>query len=305
MAASETRTGAQAAAADAPGSRASNRSMFRSSISVFLQNRLAIIGLGTIVFMLLFSFIGPLIYHTDQIHTHLSQVDLSPRAQHPLGTNEVGYDELGRLMVGGQSALEVGLAASVLASIVGTIYGAIAGFAGGWIDGLMMRILDTLLAFPALLLLMLITSIITPSIPVMIAVIGLVAWLIPARLVRGETLAVRVRDYVQATKALGSPTWRTISRHIVPNVIGVVVVQTTLEVANAILLLAALGYLGLGAAPPATNWGQMLSDGLNYVYDGYWWLIYPPGIAIVLTVLAFNFMGDALRDSLDVRLQRH
>jgi peptide/nickel transport system permease protein len=303
MTASEARASLQPAADTT--SRASGRSAFRMSASVFLQNKLAIIGLAIIVFMVLFSFIGPLIYHTDQIHTHLSQVDLHPGARHPLGTNEVGYDELGRLMVGGQSSLEVGLAASLLASIVGTIYGAIAGFAGGWVDGLMMRILDTLLAFPALLLLMLITSIITPTIPVMIAVIGLVAWLVPARLVRGETLAVRVRDYVQAAKAVGSRTSRTISRHIVPNVIGVVVVQTSLEVANAILLLAALGYLGLGAAPPATNWGQMLSDGLNYMYDGYWWLIYPPGIAIVLTVLAFNFIGDALRDSLDVRLQRH
>jgi len=304
MAASEITTGLPPSA-DEPESKAASRSVFRLSMSVFLQNKLAIIGLSIIVFMVLFSFIGPLIYHTDQIHTHLSQVDLRPGARHPLGTNEVGYDELGRLMVGGQASLEVGLAASVLASILGTIYGAVAGFAGGWVDGLMMRILDTLLAFPALLLLMLITSIITPTIPVMIAVIGLVAWLIPARLVRGETLAVRVRDYVQAAKTIGSPTWRTIRRHIVPNVIGVVVVQTSLEVANAILLLAALGYLGLGAAPPATNWGQMLSDGLNYMYEGYWWLIYPPGVAIVLTVLAFNFVGDALRDSLDVRLQRH
>jgi peptide/nickel transport system permease protein len=304
MTASETGTRLQGAA-DAPGSSAASRSTFRLTVSVFVQNKLAIIGLAIIVFMLLFSFIGPLIYHTDQIHTHLLQVDLPPSARHPLGTNEVGYDELGRLMVGGQSSLEVGLAASVLASIAGTVYGAVAGFAGGWVDGLMMRVLDTLLAFPALLLLLLITSIIAPSIPVMILVIGLVAWLIPARLVRGETLAVRVRDYVQAAEMAGSSAWRTIRRHIVPNVIGVVVVQTSLEVANAILLLAALGYLGLGAAPPATNWGQMLSDGLNYMYDGYWWLIYPPGIAIVLTVLAFNFIGDALRDSLDVRLQWH
>jgi peptide/nickel transport system permease protein len=304
MAASGTQASVQAAAS-APAGGGTGRSMFRLSVSVFLQNKLAIAGLAIIVFVVLFSFLGPLIYHTDQIHTHLSQVELPPSARHPLGTDEVGYDELGRLMVGGQSALEVGLAASALASIVGTIYGAVAGFAGGWVDGLMMRILDTLLAFPALLLLMLITSIITPSIPVMIAVIGLVAWLVPARLVRGETLSVRVRDYVQAARAVGSPGWRTVGRHIVPNVIGVIIVQTSLEVANAILLLAALGYLGLGIAPPATNWGQMLSDGLNFMYDGFWWLVYPPGIAIVLTVLAFNFVGDALRDSLDVRLQRH
>jgi peptide/nickel transport system permease protein len=279
-------------------------SAFRLGLRVFLQHRLAVIGLGIIVFMVLFSYIGPLIYHTDQVHTHLTQVNLPPSARHVLGTDEVGYDELGRLMVAGQSSLEVGLAASILASIMGTVYGAISGFLGGWVDGIMMRILDSLLAFPALLLLLLIVSIVPPSIPVMIGVIALVAWLVPARLVRGETLSVRVRDYVQAAKVLGSPAWRTIGRHIVPNVIGVIVVQTTLEVANAILLLAALGYLGLGLPPPATNWGQMLSDGLNFIYDGYWWLVYPPGVAIVLTVLAFNFLGDALRDSLDVRLQQ-
>jgi peptide/nickel transport system permease protein len=279
-------------------------SAFRLGLRVFLQHRLAVMGLGIIVFMVLFSYIGPLIYHTDQVHTHLTQVNLPPSARHVLGTDEVGYDELGRLMVAGQSSLEVGLAASILASIMGTVYGAISGFLGGWVDGIMMRILDSLLAFPALLLLLLIVSIVPPSIPVMIGVIALVAWLVPARLVRGETLSVRVRDYVQAAKVLGSPAWRTIGRHIVPNVIGVIVVQTTLEVANAILLLAALGYLGLGLPPPATNWGQMLSDGLNFIYDGYWWLVYPPGVAIVLTVLAFNFLGDALRDSLDVRLQQ-
>lgn len=290
--------------AAAGGPVVGNAGAYRLMLRTFLQHRLAVVGLGIIVFMVLFSFIGPLLYHTDQVHTHLSQVNRPPSAAHPLGTDEVGYDELGRLMVGGQSSLEVGLAAAILASIMGTVYGAVSGFLGGWVDGIMMRILDSLLAFPALLLLLLIVSIVSPTIPVMIGVIALVAWLIPARLVRAETLSVRVRDYVQAAKVLGSPPWRTIGRHVVPNVIGVIVVQTTLEVANAILLLAALGYLGLGLPPPATNWGQMLSNGLNFIYDGDWWLVYPPGIAIVLTVLAFNFLGDALRDSLDVRLQQ-
>jgi peptide/nickel transport system permease protein len=302
MAASQTTAGRRPTGG-LPDSTASP-SMFRLSFTVFVQNKLAITGIGIIVLMVLFCWVGPLLYHTDQVHTQLTQIFEHPSAAHPLGTDEVGFDELGRLMAGGQSSLEIGLAAAALASIWGTIYGAIAGFAGGWVDGLMMRLLDTLLAFPALLLLIVITAIVPPSVPVMIAVIAVVAWLVPARLVRAETLSVRVRDYVQAAKAYGSPPWRTVSRHIVPNIIGVVVVQTSLEVCNAILLLAALGYLGLGVNPPATNWGQMLSDGLNYMYDGYWWLIYPPGVAIVLTVLAFNFVGDALRDSLDSRLQQ-
>jgi peptide/nickel transport system permease protein len=279
-------------------------SVWRLILGVFTQNRLAVAGIGIIAFMVLFSFAGPLVYHTDQIHTHLSQATLPPSGRHPLGTDEVGYDELGRLMVGGQSSLEIGIAAAILASLVGMIYGAVSGFIGGWIDGLMMRILDSLLAFPALLLLLLLASIVTPTIPIMIGVIALVAWLIPARLVRGETLAIRTREYVQAARGFGNASWRIIARHVVPNVIGVIVVQTTLAVADSILLLASLSYLGLGPPPPAANWGQMLSDGLNYIYDGYWWLIYPPGVAIVLTVIAFNFVGDALRDSLEVRLQQ-
>ncbi len=286
------------------GETAAVGSLWRLILGVFTQNRLAVVGLGIIVFMALFSFVGPLVYHTNQINTSVTQATLAPSSAHLLGTDEVGYDELGRLMVGGQSSLEIGIAAAVLASLVGMVYGSISGFVGGWIDGLMMRVLDSLLAFPALLLLLLLASIITPTIPIMIGVIAVVAWLVPARLVRGETLAIRTRDYVQAARGVGNTGWRIIARHVVPNVIGVLVVQTTLAVADSILLLASLSYLGLGPPPPAANWGQMLSDGLNYIYDGYWWLIYPPGVAIVLIVIAFNFVGDALRDSLEVRLRQ-
>jgi peptide/nickel transport system permease protein len=207
-------------------------------------------------------------------------------------------------MLGGQSSLEVGLAAALLASLVGTAWGAVAGYAGGWIDAIMMRAVDSLLAIPYLLFVLLLASIFTPSIPMLILVIAMVSWLFTARLVRGDTLSLRVRDYVVAAKSVGTRRWRIIVRHIVPNVMGTVVVATTFSVADSILLLAALSYLGLGPPPPAANWGGMLTDGLSYVYDGDWWLIYPAGIAIVLTVVAFNFIGDALRDSLEVRLQR-
>jgi peptide/nickel transport system permease protein len=285
------------------GEATSTGSVLRLALGVFVQNRLAVTGLAIIVFMLLFCFVGPLAYHTNQVTTNLAQVTQAPSARHILGTDDLGYDVVGRLMVGGQSSLEVGLAAAVLASVVGSIYGAISGYIGGWVDGVMMRILDSLLALPSLLLLLLVASIVTPSIPVLIGVLTLVSWLVPARLVRGETLSIRNRPYVEAARIAGSRPWRIIVRHVVPNVIGVIIVQATLEVANAILLLAALGYLGLGPPPPATNWGAMLSDGLNYIYDGYWWLIYPAGLCIVLTVIAFNFIGDALRDALEVRLQ--
>lgn len=278
-------------------------SIWRLIFDVFIKNRLAVAGLLIIVLMFLFSFIGPLLYHTDQVHTDITQLNLRPSGAHVLGTDNLGYDVMGRLMLGGQSSLEVGLAAAILASLVGATWGAAAGFAGGWIDAIMMRVVDSLLAIPYLLFVLLLASIFTPSIPVLIIVIAMVSWLFTARLVRGDTLSLRVRDYVVAAKAVGTRNWLIVLRHIIPNVMGTIVVATTFSVADSILLLAALSYLGLGPPPPAANWGGMLTNGLTYVYDGDWWLIYPAGIAIVLTVVAFNFIGDALRDSLEVRLQ--
>lgn len=278
-------------------------SIERPVLRVLLQNRLAVTGLGIIVFMILFCFIGPLIYHTDQVHTNLVQLDQAPSAKHPLGTDEVGYDVLGRLMLGGQSSLEVGVTAALLASVWGTAWGAVSGFVGGWVDAVMMRVVDSILAIPYLLLVMILAAIFGSSIPVLIIVIALVSWLATARLVRGESLSIRVRDYVQAARGFGSRKSQIILRHVVRNTIGTIAVQTTFEVANAILLLAIVSYLGLGPPPPAANWGEMLSDGLSYIYDGYWWLIYPAGLAIVITVMGFNFVGDALRDALDSRLR--
>jgi peptide/nickel transport system permease protein len=278
-------------------------SIWRLIFDVFIKNRLAVAGLLIIIFMALFSFVGPLFYHTDQIHTQINRINLRPNSAHVLGTDNLGYDVLGRLMLGGQSSLEVGLAAALLASLVGTAWGALSGFVGGWIDAIMMRVVDSLLAIPYLIFVLLLASIFTPSVPMLIIVIAMVSWLFTARLVRGDTLSLRIRDYVVAATAVGTRNWRIVTRHIIPNVMGTVVVSTTFSVADSILLLAALSYLGLGPPPPAANWGGMLTNGLTYVYDGYWWLIYPAGIAIVLTVVAFNFIGDALRDSLEVRLQ--
>ena len=155
--------------------------------------------------------------------------------------------------------------------------------------------------FPLLLVLV---TIVRPNIGVMILVLGLTAWLVPARLVRGEALTLRVREYVQAVRVMGGTSWRSVSRHIIPNVAGTVIVNATFQVADAILLIAYLGYLGLGLPAPTTDWGGMLSNGTQFVFLNYWWLIYPPGIAIILVVIAVNFVGDGLRDAVEVRLQR-
>jgi peptide/nickel transport system permease protein len=269
----------------------------------FADNRLAVLGLLVIVALALFCFVGPLIYHTDQVHTRLGMETLPPGAGRPLGTDNVGYDELGRLMVGGQTSLEVAFGAALVAIVVGVAWGATAGYVGGIVDSALMRVVDAFLAIPALFLLLVLANIFRPSVLMLILVVGLTAWLVPARLVRGEALTLRTRDYVKAAKTMGVRSPTIIVRHIVVNSIGTILVNATFQVADAILVVAALSYLGLGIPPPAANWGSMLSQGLNYTYSGYWWLIYPPGVAIVLTVVAFNLIGDGLRDAfgLDVR----
>ncbi len=295
-------------AGEDPGSKgadaATGGSTWRSILEAFLEHRLAVVGVGIVVLVIAFCFVGPLVYHTNQVQTDLSQTHQPPSSAHPLGTDAAGYDVLGRLMIAGQTSLEVGLAAALLASVLGTAWGAVSGFVGGWLDGLMMRIVDSFLAIPPLLLVILIASIYGPTKLVLIVVIAVVSWLGTARLVRGESLSLRVREYVQAARLSGARNWWIVVRHIVPNVIGTIVVLATFAVADAILLLSALGYLGLGPPPPAADWGGMLTDGLNYAYDGYWWLIYPAGLMIVITVVAFNFIGDSLRDAFDVRLRR-
>jgi peptide/nickel transport system permease protein len=281
-----------------------SRSLFRRGLEVFAENRLALLGVLIFVGFVVFCFGGPLVYHTDQIHTVLSNANLPPGRGHPLGTDQDGFDQLGRLMVGGQSSLEVGIAAALLATFAGTLWGAIAGYAGGFVDSIMMRVVDALLAIPSLFLLLLLASIFTPTVPLLIVVIAFISWLVTARLVRGEALSLRVRDYVQAVRVMGGGGTRAILRHIAPNAVGTIMVNATFQVADAILTIAALSFLGLGVPPPSVDWGGMLNHGVQYVYSAYWWLIYPPGLAIILVVVAFNFIGDALRDAFEVRLQR-
>ena len=282
------------------------RSMLRRGWEVFAENRLALVGLGIVAFMILFSFVGPLIYHTNQTTVDLNNYLCTPSGKHLLGCNDVGYDELGRLMKGGQAVLEVALAAAIVACLIGTIYGAFSGYLGGFADTCMMRIVDAGLSIPPILVLIVLAVIFHPSTLTMIFLIAALYWFGVARLVRGETLTLRTREFVQAVKVVGGGSTRAIVRHIVPNAIGTIIVQATFAVADSILILSGLGFLGLGVQPPATDWGNMLSGGLTYIQSGtnYWWLIYPAGLAIIITCIAFNFIGDALRDAFETRLQR-
>jgi peptide/nickel transport system permease protein len=281
------------------------RGMGRRAWEVFAENKLALVGLAFIIFIVLFCFVGPLFYHTNQVTTDLSNYLCKPSGGHLLGCNDLGYDQLGRLMIGGQTSLEVGIAAALVAVLFGALYGAISGFAGGTVDAIMMRVVDAGLSLPYLMVLIILSVIFHPTPAVMILIIAVFYWFGVARLVRGETLTLRTREYVQAVKVIGGRPLRSVTRHVMPNAIGVIIVQATFAVADAILILSGLGFLGLGVTPPATDWGSMLSGGLNYIQGGnYWWLIYPPGVAIILTCISFNFIGDALRDAFETRLQR-
>jgi peptide/nickel transport system permease protein len=280
------------------------RSAFRRGLEVFLENKLAVAGVCIYVFMILFCFVGPHIYHTNQLQVNFGNEELPPSAAHPLGTDANGFDVLGRLMIAGQISLEVGIAAAFLATIVGVLWGAVAGYIGGFTDSFMMRIVDAMLSIPTLFLALVVVSMVTPSKPVLILVIALTSWLTTSRLVRGEALSLRTRDYVQAMKVMGGGNTRAVLRHIAPNAVGTIMVNATFQVADAIALIVALSYLGLGIRPPQQDWGGMLSAGVQYVYDGYWWLIIPAGFCIVIVIAAAIFIGEGLRDAVEVRLQR-
>jgi len=270
----------------------------------FARHRLGLVGLALIVGLVLFCFAGPLLYHSDQIHANIMDTNLAPGRGRPLGTDANGYDILGRLMVGGQSSLEIGFAVAVLATIFGVMWGAVAGFAGGVADAIMMRIVDIVLAIPAIFLLIYLATVFRPTVGLLILVVSLLSWLVPARLVRGDVLTLRTREFIAAVRTMGGGSPRIVLRHLVPNTFGTIVVSATFQIADAIILLATLSFLGFGLPPPAATWGGMLSQGTTYLLDGYWWEVYPAGLIIMLTVIAFSLVGDALRDSLDSRLRQ-
>jgi peptide/nickel transport system permease protein len=281
----------------------SQGSVLRLVAGTFTKNRLAVIGVLIVVTLILFCFVGPLIYHTDQVDTNIINSNDPPSGTWPLGTDNNGYDILGRLMAGGQSSIEIGLSVALIATSLGVVYGALAGYFGKVIDTVMMRFVDILLAVPVVFLFIYISTIVTPSTWLLIAVLSGLSWLAPARLVRGETLSLRTREYVQAVMVMGGKSRRAVLRHIIPNAIGTIIVNATFQVADAILVLAVLQYLGFSLPPPTATWGGMLSQGSQFLSDGYWWQVYPALVMIVLIVVAFNFIGDALRDSFEVRLQ--
>jgi len=265
---------------------------------------MAIAGLAIIAIVAVFCFVGPLFYRPDLVHVNLGLSNRPPGGQHPLGTDLYGVDVLGKLMTGGQVSLEVGVAAGLLAVIIGSLWGAVAGYLGGAVDAVMMRVVDAGIAFPVIVLLLFLTSIYQPNAAVLIIVIAATSWLSTARLVRGAALTLRGREFVQVVRAMGGGRTRAILRHVAPNALSTITVNISFQIADAILVLATLSYLGLGVQPPSSDWGDMIAAGTESIYAGYWWEIYPAGIAIIAVVVGFNLLGDGLRDQFDAVSRR-
>jgi len=281
----------------------------------FKENRLAVISLGVLVFFLLFSFVGPYIYPTNQTNGYLSQqvyihgvsavnYPWFKSWSFPLGGDNSGYNMVGRLMVGGRTALSVGILAGLISTLVGSAWGAIAGFRGRYTDSVMMRFVDIGLSVPGIFLLIVIVVLFGSSSTTITLTLGLTSWFGSARLIRGQTLGLKSREFVSAVRVLGGSGTRIIFKHILPNTIGTMVVIATFAVADSILALAGLGFIGLGIPLPNTDWGSMLQNATIYAPDGYWWDIVPAAICIILVVMSLNYIGDALRDGFEVRLQK-
>lgn len=227
---------------------------------------------------------------------------LPPSWHHWMGTDQYGRDILSRMLYGSRISLAVGLVAVSLYVLIGTTVGSVAGYYGGWVDGLLMRVTDIFLCIPTFLLILMAIAFVGPSIVNIMVVIGLTSWTDVARLVRGEILGLKEREFIQAARVIGMKDSRIILKHLLPNALGPVIVVATLGIGGAILVESALSYLGLGVQPPTPSWGNMLEEGKEHLTDA-WWLITFPGLAIFLTVLGYNLLGEGLRDLLDPRLR--
>jgi peptide/nickel transport system permease protein len=271
-------------------------------LRVLVHNRASLVGLLIIVVMILLglaaNWIAP--YAPSQIH--IRDKVHAPSSTYWLGTDQFGRDILSRLLYGTRISLTLSVVGVVLATLVGTLIGAIAGFGQRWIDELLMRIMDVLMAFPYIVLAIALIAVVGPSLQNIMLVVAFTRVPQFARLARSSVLGLKHAEYVVAARTVGLPDWRILLRHVLPNIVTPIVVLGSLSMATAILTESSLSFLGLGVQPPTASWGTMIGDGRNYVGDGFW-ISTVPGIAISLTILGFNLLGDGLRDALDPRLR--
>jgi peptide/nickel transport system permease protein len=280
--------------ADAP-----SEPRWRETLSALLANRLAAAGLLVLLLLILAAVFAEVVAPYPFTDGDLARRLEPPTADHWFGTDELGRDVLSRVIFGARVSLQVGAVAVGISLVLGTLIGLVAGYRGGWVDAILMRTMDVLFSFPVVLLAIAIVAVLSPSLVNTMIAIGVVFTPIFARVVRGSVLSVREEVFVRASRSLGASDWRIISRHVLPNVAAPVIVQTSLSLAFAILTEAALSYLGIGVQPPRPAWGLMLLDAQGFIATGAWWMSLFPGLAIFLTVMSLNLVGDGLRDALD------
>ncbi len=271
----------------------------------FRRHRMAVVGLVVLLLLVVGAIGAPVIARKNPYKVDLSSYRKPPSRVHVLGTDAAGRDVFSRLLYAGRVSLSVGLVAVSIYTAIGMTLGALAGYFGGWVDGLVMRLADVFLSFPSLIIIITMVAVLGPSIYNVMLAIGLLGWPPIARLLRGDLLSLREREFVTASRAIGAPGWRIVTRHLLPNALAPIIVAATFGIANAILLEAGLSFLGLGVPPPTASWGNMLTDAQSLtVLESMLWLWIPPGVMIALAVLSINFIGDGLRDALDPHLRR-
>lgn len=270
-------------------------------IKRFMRNKLAVVGLIVIILLYATSLAAPLLMTHPPDQITFGARTLPPSSEHWMGTDRNGRDVYSRLIKGGQVSLATGFAAVAIVMTIGILLGAASGYFGGLVDAAIMRFTDILLAIPLILLLITAASLFTPSLVTTIVVIGVSSWPGAARLVRGQFLSLKNQEFVTAARSIGAGPWQIMMKHLFPNSLAIIIVETTLWLSYAILLEASLSFLGLGVQIPTPSWGNMLRDGQSELLFGAWWLTLFPGLAIFITVLAFNLLGDGLRDAFDPR----
>jgi peptide/nickel transport system permease protein len=267
------------------------------------RNQMALAGGSVVVLLFTVSLLAPWIAPYDPNSINAWHVLSPPSWQHWFGTDELGRDVFSRVLYGSQISLKVGFVAVGIAVAIGTVVGLISGYYSGLVDTFLMRLVDIMLCFPAFFLILAVITFLRPSIWYIMIIIGLTGWMGVARLVRAETLSIREMDYIMAARCIGCSDARIIFRHILPNAMSPVLVSATLGIAGAILTESALSFLGIGVQPPTASWGNILTSGKDYI-EFAWWLSLFPGLAILITVLSYNLLGEGIRDALDPRVNR-
>lgn len=279
-----------------------NKTLLSDSWYRFRQHRLGMAGAVVVISLFIISVSAPLITPYDPNFIDIDCILEAPSYNHPFGTDQLGRDVLSRIIWGGRISLLVGFVSVGIASVIGILLGSVAGYYGGLIDSVIMRFVDIMLCFPTFFLILAVVAFLDPSIWNIMIVIGATGWMGIARLIRAEILSLKERDYVVAARSLGARHTRIIWRHIIPNAMAPVLVAATLGVAGAILTESALSFLGIGVQPPTASWGNILTAGKESI-EVAWWLSFYPGIAILVTVLGYNLLGEGIRDAIDPRLR--